>query len=244
MACYNAFNWSISVEKHLDFGDRNAFPIRMTFMLDPSQGRRNRNYAETHRMLIEKAVDMISATGVETLSVSALARVSAMNRSTVYYHFDSRDSLIAEVKAWSAGQLAQGFRVSLDGDQPIARIIGFVLDNPEIIKLWLDDLIAPGDIRRRYPGWDELVAGAHAPEGVACETCATQDDGCCASDAEIFCAMQIATWFIAPRIFSLSIRPDEPRDRVIERFVVAQRRLMRMAMRNSDEQEAKTGLMA
>ena len=234
------WNSAILDKKHLDFGGRNAFPTHMTFMLSPSPARRNRNFAETHRMLIEKAVEMISATGVDTLSVSELARASAMNRSTVYYHFDSRDTLIAEVKAWSAGQLAQGFRTSLDGNQPMKRIIGFVLDNPEVIKLWLDDLIAPGDIRRRYPGWDELVAGVHPGEGDGCDACEAGGDACPTCDAEVFCAMQLATWFIAPRIFSLSIRPDEPREKVIERFVAAQDRLMRRALPQGAPDDTET----
>src|SRR5690625_6402983 len=34
----------------------------------------------------------------------------------------------------------------------------FVLENPELIKLWIDDFIAPGDIRDRYPLWD--IAGS------------------------------------------------------------------------------------
>src|SRR3546814_16042457 len=57
----------------------------------------------------------------------------------------------------------------------------FVLENPELIKLWIEDFIAVGDIRSRYPFWNELVRGisesftANLPDEHA--------------DAEVYCAI-------------------------------------------------------
>ena len=54
------------------------------------RSRRNKTYTATHQALIEAAVRLISAKGIEALSVSELARSVEMNRATVYYHFASR----------------------------------------------------------------------------------------------------------------------------------------------------------
>ena len=71
--------------------------------------RRNKAFADTHVELIETAVRLIAEKGVEALSMAALAREVGINRTTVYYHFDSKEALIEEVKAWSAGRLAEAF---------------------------------------------------------------------------------------------------------------------------------------
>src|SRR5579863_5267173 len=133
---------------------------RMTMIKFDSSGprRRNRNFEDTHRVLIEKAVELISESGADAVSVSALARATRINRSTVYYHFDSREALIAAVRNWSSEQLAKGVNPDASCRAGIDHIPSFVLRNPEIIKLWIDEYIAGGDIRQRYPQWDNLVA--------------------------------------------------------------------------------------
>ncbi len=180
--------------------------------------RRNRNYEDTHRVLIEKAVELISELGADAVSVSALARATRINRSTVYYHFDSRDALIAAVRQWSSEELAKG--IDLDGARQdgIEHIAGFVLNNPEIIKLWIDDFIATGDIRQRYPQWDSLVA--HIDQAFR----ATPDQEC---DAEVYCVLMLTSAFIAPRVFKNSVRPQESMARIVERFTLEQQRMLR-----------------
>jgi len=180
--------------------------------------RRNRNYEDTHRVLIEKAVELISESGADAVSVSALARAMRINRSTVYYHFDSREALIAAVRKWSSEELAKG--VSPDGSRQggIDHISSFVLRNPEIIKLWIDDYIAAGDIRQRYPQWDNLVA--QIDQSLA-------DFGPDEEhDAEVFCVLMLTGAFIGPRVFKNSVRPHEPLERIVERFTQEQNRML------------------
>jgi AcrR family transcriptional regulator len=180
--------------------------------------RRNRNYEDTHRVLIEKAVELISESGADAVSVSALARATRINRSTVYYHFDSREALIAAVRKWSSEQLARGVNPDASRRAGIDHISSFVLGNPEIIKLWIDDYIAAGNIRQRYPQWDNLVAhiaGAFADSA--------PDEEC---DAEVYCVLMLTSAFIAPRVFKNSVRPQESLERIVERFTHEQRRMM------------------
>jgi AcrR family transcriptional regulator len=180
--------------------------------------RRNRNYDDTHRVLIEKAVELISELGADAVSVSALARATRINRSTVYYHFDSREALIMAVRKWSSEQLAKGVSPDASQQNGIDHISSFVLRNPEIIKLWIDDYIAAGDIRQRYPQWDSLVT--HVARSFA-ET--APDEEC---DAEVYCALMLTSAFIAPRVFKNSIRPQESLERIVERFAHEQRRMI------------------
>lgn len=181
--------------------------------------KRNRGFEETHQSLIETAVRMLSDKGVDALSVSALARETGLNRTTVYYHFPNREAMLVAVKDWSTQQLVQGMDVDVPQADRMARIIQFVLTNPELIKLWIDDFIAPGNIRDRYPRWDELVGGlgrdfaARFPDEKI--------------DAEVYAVTMLAGAIIGPRIYHNSVAPHEDIAKVSERFIAEHRRQLR-----------------
>lgn len=186
----------------------------------PERRRRNRNFDETHRLLIEKAVELISVLGTEALSISALARESGINRSTVYYHFDSREVLIQAVQAWSADQIAQGFNTEGEGDSRLADVIRFVLANPEVMKLWIDELISVGDIRDRYPLWDDLVASLAASPAVL----AAGGD----VDPEALGAILFAGCLIGSRVYLGSVRPGNLTNDVVQRIARTHSWLVRL----------------
>lgn len=171
--------------------------------------RRNKGFEETHQEMIETAVRLISEKGVEALSVSALAREMGVNRTTVYYHFETREALIAAVKVWSSEQLARAFEPIGSQAERTDYITRFVLENPELIKLWIEDVLSPGDMRDSYPQWDALVKGTQ-------DSLDAKTPG--VGDAEVFCVMLLTAAFIGPRVFRNRVRPDEPPDRTIERF--------------------------
>lgn len=187
--------------------------------------RRNKGFEETHLEMIETAVRLISEKGADALSISALARATGVNRTTVYYHFENREALIAAVKTWSSEQLAKAFRPVAPQGERIDYITRFVLENPELIKMWFEDFISVGDIRDRYPEWDGLVAGV--AESLAAE------DG--ESDAEIYCVMLLTSAFIGPRVFRNSVRPDEDADTIVRRFRIERQRLLKQAGMLADE---------
>lgn len=183
--------------------------------------RRNKGFEDTHQVMIETAVRLISAKGVDSLSISALARAMGINRTTVYYHFESREALIAAVKAWSAEQLARAFKPFAPTAERIDYITRFVLENPELIKLWIEDFISVGDIRDRYPQWDGLVAG------IARDMAA--DDANEGVDAEVYTAMLLTSAIIGPRVFKNSIRPDADIETVVERFRSERMRVLKQS---------------
>ena len=172
--------------------------------------RRNKGFEETHRDLIETAVRLISERGADALSVAELARVSGVNRTTVYYHFANRDALVAAVKAWSGEQLAKAFQPIAPQEERIDYIAGFVLKNPELIKLWIEDFVSTGDIRDRYPQWDAFVSGVRA----SIEKSGARED----FDAEVLCVILLTSAIIGPRVFRNSVAPDASDEEVLRRF--------------------------
>ena len=178
--------------------------------------RRNKGFDATHRALIEVTVRLISEKGVEALSVAAVARATGLDRKTLYYHFADRDALLSAAKKWSSEQLTRGFTQKTRRAERTAHISRFVLEHPDLIKLWLDEFVSPGDIRDRYPQWDALVKGmtarlAHHDQPI---------------DAEIWCTIMLTSAFIAPRIFKNSVRPDLSIETIVERFVQEQTRVL------------------
>lgn len=180
--------------------------------------RRNKGFEETHQELIETAVRLISERGVDALSITALAREMAINRTTVYYHFDSREALLHAVTSWATAQLARGMDFNLSQPERIAHISRFVLENPELIKLWIDDFISGTDIRDSYSCWDALVEPTRrqlAKENPGEEV-----------DAEIYCVMLLAAAIIGPRVYRGSVNPAASVEAVVAKFVREHQRVL------------------
>jgi AcrR family transcriptional regulator len=181
--------------------------------------RRNKGYEATHRALIEAAVRILSEKGAEALSIAAVARAVGINRTTIYYHFESREALLAAVKHWSGEQLARGFSPEVPQKDRIEFIARFVLENPELLNLWIEDFISPGDIRESYPEWDGLVAGTG-------RSMAAQNPGE-TFDAEVYCVIMLTAAFIAPHVYRNRVRPDLDLNSIIELFRTEQQRVLR-----------------
>ncbi len=175
----------------------------------PAQGRL-KCFDDTHQEMIETAVRLISEKGIDSLSIAALAREMNIHRTTVYYHFDNREALLNAVKIWSSEQLAKAFTLKIPQEERIDYITRFVLENPELIKLWIEGLISVGDIRNSYPHWDALVEGMKAHFGA--------DTPGEVMDVEVYCVNMLTSAIIGPRVFKNSVCPDADIDIVIEHF--------------------------
>jgi AcrR family transcriptional regulator len=181
--------------------------------------RRYKCFDDTHQEMIETAVRLISEKGLDSLSISAVARALGIDRTTVYYHFESREVLIKAVKAWSSAQLARAFKLHTPQQERIDYMTRFVLENPELIKLWIEDFVSGGDIRDSYPFWDSLVEGfrTHAATG----------DPSDAVDAEVLCVMLLASTVIGPRVFRNRVSRGEETETVVQRFRREQQRWLK-----------------
>lgn len=173
--------------------------------------RRNKGFDETHQELIETAVRLISESGVDALSITALARAMGINRTTVYYHFDSREALLHAVSSWATEQLAKGMDYNLSQPERIGLISRFALENPELIKLWIEGFVSGGDIRESYSCWDALIEGMRGSLEAA-----NPGKGI---DAEIYCVMLLSASIIGPRVYRNSINQDATTDEIVDKFV-------------------------
>ena len=185
--------------------------------LPRTEPRRNKGFEETHRELIETAVRLISEKGADALSIAALARAMGINRTTIYYHFDSREALLQAVASWATEELSKGMDVSISRPERAGHISRFVLENPELIRLWIDGFVDGGDIRDSYSPWDELVAG------MARNFKETGQD----IDAEIYCVMLLSSAIVGPRVYKAGIRQGENNDSIVARFVKEHQRVLK-----------------
>ena len=180
--------------------------------------KRNKGFEETHQDLIETAVRLISERGMDALSITALAREMGINRTTVYYHFDSREALLHAVSNWATAQLAKGMDHTLSQPERIGLVSRFALDNPELIKLWIEEFVSGGDIRESYSCWDQLIEGMRG-------SLAAANPGE-EIDAEVYCVMLLAASIIGPRVYRNSDNPAATTDEVVARFVRENQRVL------------------
>lgn len=180
--------------------------------------RRNKGFEETHREMIETAVRLISEKGADALSIAALARAMGINRTTVYYHFDSREALLHAVTSWATEELAKGMDVEAASmNDRIGHISRFVLENPELVRLWIDDFVDGDDVRDTYLPWEALVGGmARSFKELG------QD-----IDAEIYCVMLLCASIVGPRVYKRGIRPNYGTEDIVARFVKEHQRILR-----------------
>ncbi|QIG81038.1 TetR/AcrR family transcriptional regulator [Stakelama tenebrarum] len=188
-------------------------------MTEPGPQRRNKSFEATHADLLLTAVQLLSEGGVEALTISGLARAAKVNRTTVYYHFESREALVAAVKSWAAQQIVTGFRPDVSQRERIDSVTRFVLANPDLVKLWIEDFVSGSDIRDSYPFWDALVEGLRAHFA---RTPGEED-----ADVEVFCTILLTSAIIGPRVFANGVAPGERIDTIVERFRAEHQRLLR-----------------
>jgi len=192
----------------------------LTFFADQ---RRNKNFEQTHRQLIERAVELISGGSSASLSVATLAREAGMNRSTVYYHFESREALMAEVKLWVGRQLGEILLGYGDQVLRVEKAILFVLANSSVVHLWVRDLVENGAINQHFPSWDTLVGKVES--GFLNSRGGVQRASAEVGDGELWSTVLLTIAVAAPRLYQFAVRPDEDHQKIARRFATAYGRL-------------------
>jgi AcrR family transcriptional regulator len=186
-----------------------------------SEPKRNRGFEETHRDMIATAVRLISEKGAEALSIVALARAMGINRTTVYYHFESREALLHAVADWATEQLSRSMDPETGKSGRVGQNSRFVVENPELAKLWIDDFVSGRAIRECFAHWDEMVASMQ--RGFAAQK---SGNGGEQVDAEVYCTMLLASTIVAPHVYRGSVRPEVSVDEAAEKFRAEIRRML------------------
>ncbi|TCM15052.1 TetR family transcriptional regulator [Novosphingobium sp. PhB165] len=182
--------------------------------------RRNKGFEETHLVLIETAVKLVSAKGMEALSLSEVAREAGVNRTTIYYHFADREALINAIRKWSAQQLTAVLSSTDTAEHRGRSVIRYVLENPEVVALWTEDFLSPGRISDRYAMFDGLTEELR----VHFET-EPMAEGL---DAEVFATFML-TWVLAgARVYRNSVQPEASLDEAVERLTGTHMAILRL----------------
>jgi AcrR family transcriptional regulator len=113
----------------------------------PRRARRS-DFQQTRRRIVETARRLMGARGPESLTVSAVAHEAAINRTTAYQHFRTRDDLVRAVTEELIAEVA----AYLEGQRPIVEhideVAGYFLEHPELARLAIYWLLSETPIPR------------------------------------------------------------------------------------------------
>ena len=106
------------------------------------------DFERTRRRILDAARRLMADRGLESLTVSAVARAAEINRTTAYQHFRTRDDL---VRAVSDEIFAEVIRL-LSDPRPLPERIDFLahhfLEHPEIARLALHLMLSESPFPR------------------------------------------------------------------------------------------------
>lgn len=187
---------------------------------DQPSPRRNRGYLKTHKEIVEEAVKLLAEKGPDALSVAGLARRLGVDRTTIYHHFKNKDQLIEAVMAWASDQLTTAFGPVQPSPEQQDFISHNVLDNPALIKLWMERFITSSDVRESYPEWDAMVTttARHMADAQPHEK----------PDIPVFCMILLMATIIGPMAYRNSVEPQAAPDQIVDRFRRELARILRL----------------
>ncbi|MYM62441.1 TetR/AcrR family transcriptional regulator [Pseudomaricurvus sp. HS19] len=117
----------------------------------------------TRGAILEAARTVLASDGPEALSVSKVAHLAGINRGTAYQHFKTREDLI---KATVESVSEQLLSIAFSGVDPenredytlrererdmyrvIAQMVEFAVENPNLGRIWLFELLSSDDPSR------------------------------------------------------------------------------------------------
>jgi AcrR family transcriptional regulator len=194
--------------------------------------RRPKDPVETRKAILEAARTLLAKDGPEGVSLSEVAHLAGVNRGTAYQHFRTREKLIEATADWVSDRMFRTLfgdpetvgerRVEqVDIADMMERLTNFAMDNPELCRIWLLQLLASPDptadpFWREFAGsLDRFVETDLARDGV---------------DAEVLSVLSLAGAFLWP-VWARSHAQGEKERRVLsDRFV---QELLRLSMYGS-----------
>ena len=121
---------------------------------DPRKTKRVRDPEATRTKLLQATIDLVSEKGSDALSLKEAALRAKVSRGVAYLHFDDRDQLLNEAKAWIAGRLKDGverFEPDASLHDRTLHNTKLILSHPEASKLIITAAMAGTDLDRQHP---------------------------------------------------------------------------------------------
>lgn len=180
--------------------------------------RRPRDPEATRAAILEAARTRLAVDGPEGLSLSEVAQVAGVNRGTAYQHFETREKLIKATADWVSDKLFRavfgdpetlGERALEEEDVAALtdRLANFAMDNPELGRVWLLQLLSSPD-PASDPFWKEFE-GSMARFA---QTDLAQDN----ADTEALSVIMLAGAFLWP-VWARAHAGTEPERRALAR---------------------------
>lgn len=163
--------------------------------------RPRRDRDRTRGLLLEVASKLLAKDGPEGFSVSQVAQLAGVNRGTAYHHFQTREQLVKEAKAWISQNLCQeifgeplpaegrDYNVRRDPREVTDKLAKFAIEHPEFGRAWLFDVLCSTE-PMQDPFWslyrqhvDHFVRSEYAAPGI---------------DAEVHAMMMVVSLFFWP----------------------------------------------
>jgi AcrR family transcriptional regulator len=130
-----------------------------------SRPRRARDPQATREDILEAARTLLAKNGPEGVSLSEVALLAGVNRGTAYQHFETREKLIEATLAEVSDRMFRAVfgdpetigerRVEdVDISDMTERLASFAMENPELGRIWLLQVLASPD-PSRDPFWAE-----------------------------------------------------------------------------------------
>ncbi len=203
--------------------------------------RRKRDPESTRIAILEAAKTILAQDGAEGLSVSSVAKLAGVNRGTAYQHFEVKEDLVRATLDWVSHQLLDAVFEGgdLDGEPPEGlptpdlehlpevingmaefnlRVAEYAIDNPDIGRIWLYDVLSRSD-----PKEDVFYKRfAQALQNLA-DTDASHED----MDVEVLSVVMLTGYFLWPVWVRSHARSKKARKKMAVRFA---REVMRLAM--------------
>lgn len=188
-------------------------------MANPRE-RRARDPAETREAILRAARTLLAKDGPEGISLSQVAHLAGVNRGTAYQHFETREKLIAATADWVSEKM---FRELFGDPERIGerqveqvdiadmtdRLVDFAMDNPELCRIWLLQLLSSPD-PASDPFWREYAGslGRFTQTDLAVE----------GVDAEVLSVLMLAGSFLWPVWARSHAQSEEERRALSRRF--------------------------
>ena len=191
--------------------------------------RRPRDPEATRAAILEAACNRLAVDGPEGLSLSEVAHLAGVNRGTAYQHFETREKLIKATADWVSDAL---FRAvfgdpEMLGEREVEqediaaitdRLVNFAMDNPELGRIWLLQLLSSDD-----PAGDLFWKEYAGSLARFARTELSQDD----IDVEVSSVITLAGVFLWPVWARAHVSSDSERRAQAQRFA---QETLRLAM--------------
>lgn len=107
-------------------------------------GRRERKRLETRQQILTAAASLFATRGYENTSIDDIAALADIARGTIFYNFDSKESIVFELRVQAWGQFAaaalekqqSGLKAIDCISQMILHCVKWCEDNPELAKVF------------------------------------------------------------------------------------------------------------